>query len=751
MFLEEGHKLIFASSIFLITLLVVACIPQSIGSSSKGPRTEDLIMNFYFDINAAYDALTIGEVDIVGFDIQESIYLDAIANPNVVLAPVDDMGMYQFDINNNYTIPSYPGVRSPANYKEFRQALAFLVDKDRVVEEFCEGFAARIDQPIAAPTPGWTNTSYTGANYPYEYDPVAASALLDSAGFTNGTTPNPYYDPAFPGSTTTIRTYPPDHSKAGQDLDDIIFYIRSDDPRRYKAGNHLYENARKIGIPCDQYGGWIWPYPDIREFHVYTGGWSLGRFPTYLYFLYHTTFNVPYGSNYVHGIEPDGSPNHPELNELLYNIYYADTYEEALRNTRNAMGLFTELCVTIPLFSARSLWVYSTELLGTVNMDSFGYDQDLFFMNAYKTSGEPIRWGVITPSNQLNIMYSSWTYDYQCLNRVYMTAGLDVPPYNIVADQPGYILDWLADTWVDPDDNATKAKNFKLFRSDAYFVDTAGNQLSGVTADDYLFSCYVQYALGIDGWNWDTVQDIKYFNKINDTMVEIYYDARSYWLYTAASPYLLPRSIWFNASYGLTENLVETFVVDTNLSTPGFLGIGPNQPNGPVWINSIVSDLDGTLTEWTDFHWELGDWYLDTPLTSGAVVTVDYYAIDDASGYTLGDHPWEDVTVGCGMYYGTSFSPGVGGFFTARRNLHYYLETPVLGEVDFVWEDGGYYEVTIFDVVKAAGAYGSQGIAVPDDNWVPGADIAPPGGVIDIFDIVTIASAYGETFGAPPP
>ncbi|MCW4051627.1 MAG: hypothetical protein NWE78_00270, partial [Candidatus Bathyarchaeota archaeon] len=74
-----------------------------------------------------------------------------------------------------------------------------------------------------------------------------------------------------------------------------------------------------------------------------------------------------------------------------------------------------------------------------------------------------------------------------------------------------------------------------------------------------------------------------------------------------------------------------------------------------------------------------------------------------------------------------------------------------LGEVDFKWEASGYYEVTIFDVVKAAGAYDSQGTGVPDDNWFPGADVAPPGGVIDIFDIVTIAGAYGETFGAPPP
>jgi len=751
-FLKEGHRLIFAISIFLITLLVVACIPHSIGSSSKGPRTEDLIMNFY-EWSLTYGALVAGEIDIMGFDIQESIYLDAIGNPNVVLAPVDDMGMYEFDINNNYTIPSYPGIRSPTNYKEFRQALAFLVDKDRVVEEFCDGFAARIDQPAAPPAHGWLNKSYTGANYPYEYDPAAASALLDSTGFTTGTTPNPYYDPAFPGSATTLRTYPPDHSKAGQDMDDVIFYVRSDDPRRLKAGRHLYENARKIGIPVQANEGpsayTFDPVMGLMDYHVYTGGWNTGR-PTYLYFLYNTEFHLPYNSNYVHGIEANGSPNHPELDEMLYNIYYADTFEEALRNTRNAMGLFTELCVTIPLFSARSYWAYSSDLLGVVNMDSYGFENDYLFMNAYKADGSPVRWGYYRPPHALNAMYSGWApHDSQCLSRVYLHTSYDLPPYNIVMDQPGFVLDWFADTW--NDSGVIKAKNYKKFRPDNYFVDTDGNQLTNVDVDDYLFSAYAQYAIGVDGSNWHTVQDIKYFNKVNQSFVEIFYNARSFWLYTSASPYLLPRSIWLNASYGLTENIVATYVVDTNLTTPGGLGIGPNQPNGPVWVNSITGSVSGVLTEWVDYHWELGDFVIETALVSGETVTVDYWAADDSTGYTLGDNPWEDVTIGSGMYYGTDFNPGVGGNFNARRNPYYYLETPVLGEVDFVWEDEGYYEVTIFDVVMAAGAYGSQGIAVPDDHWFPGADLAPPGGVIDIFDIVTIASAYGETFGAPPP
>ena len=59
-------------------------------------------------------------------------------------------------------------------------------------------------------------------------------------------------------------------------------------------------------------------------------------------------------------------------------------------------------------------------------------------------------------------------------------------------------------------------------------------------------------------------------------------------------------------------------------------------------------------------------------------------------------------------------------------------------------------DVDIFDIVTAASAYGSQGGGVPDDNWAPGADLAPECCVIDIFDIVTITARYGTRFDIVP-
>jgi len=62
--LIRAEKSILTASMLVLTLLGVACIPQSSGTVSKGPRTEDLIINFYTDMDDAYNALKTGEIDI---------------------------------------------------------------------------------------------------------------------------------------------------------------------------------------------------------------------------------------------------------------------------------------------------------------------------------------------------------------------------------------------------------------------------------------------------------------------------------------------------------------------------------------------------------------------------------------------------------------------------------------------------------------------------------------------------------------
>ena len=166
-----------------------------------------------------------------------------------------------------------------------------------------------------------------------------------------------------------------------------------------------------------------------------------------------------------------------------------------------------------------------------------------------------------------------------------------------------------------------------------------------------------------------------------------------------------------------------------------------------MWFAAVTFN-NIPLTLGTDYNIVKGHLYIYSALGPGTLET-KYLAVGNFGGYTPGNLPWETVFEGAGMYYATGFTPGTGGSLTLQRNPYYWMETPPLGEVDFARKPNGACKVDIFDLVLAAGAYGSQGTAVPSAKWFAGADVAPPAGKIDIFDMVTIASQYGQEYDFP--
>lgn len=704
----------------------------------KGPRTENIIIRYYSSVESAYSALNEGDIDLVAEPITDALYDHATTEPSIVVAPVASMNMYQFDINNNWDIPTYLDVQSPTNYRGFRQALAWLTNKTHIVDVICDGLCERIDQPIPAPQKGWANDSYWYPNYPYEYEPLATGAMLDAEGFVQGSTSNPYYDAGFPGSAPNIRTYPAGHSKAGQDLDDLIVVVRTDDLRMFEAGRLLYENMRKHGIPVDPIESDIGSIYDKvhgdHDYHVYTGKLTTWKLPTHVFFSYHSDHWSPYEPNYVTGLNEYDEPNYPDLDLLLEDFYYSESQLDAQNNLKNALGLFTDYCVNIPLWSDKSYAAWSSDLLGVVNMEGYGPINPYTFMNAYKIDGSPIRVGTYVPLSS-NIIYSMWNQDYISLDRMNLYAEPDTPPYDLSGDQPSFIKEWTVDTWDDYGENKTKIT--RTFRNDSYFLEpVTGNPKENVDAEEYFFSAWYQYAVN-DGWQYNKWKDLHHIDIIDDYTVEIYFDTLSYWNTYAANGPILPKDTWTQPP--LCDDSYEVFAEGGGLTTPGYVDLTYD----PVWIESVEAD-DSPLTIFIDYNIIKGKLYIYTDLSPGTTVEVDYWYADDPYGYTPGNLPWDMVFEGAGMYYATDFTPGLGGYLAMTKNPFYYMQTPILGEVDFVRKANGCMKIDIFDVVKAAGAYVTQGTGIPDSNWVPGADLAPQGGKIDIFDIVTITGKYGD-------
>jgi hypothetical protein len=555
--------------------------------------------------------------------------------------------------------------------------------------------------------------------------------MLDSK-FPVGTTPNPRYDAGDPLSSAYLRQYPVDHpQKAGQDLDPLIFYIRMEHNARLMAGRAIYQALRKMGVPIyvSECPSSVSYTPVMGEFnyHFFTGGWSVGRFPPLtLWCLYHSINTFPYGANYV-----TGNGTHPRLDELLLNAKDATSYSEAVTNCKLEAGYMTEICVNVPLWSVASYWAWSNKLLGVVNQQGGDPECGYTFMNAYKTDGSPIRCGTINIPVSLNIVYAGWVYDYNVLERINLFGGVSLPAYNAAADQTGFVDSWETTTW--SDGGVPKTKVVMSFRENSYFAKpVSGDQGENVQARHYFFSAWLYYQL-IQTFFSSDFEELHHIDIVGPYDFEIYFNTLSYWnTYYCQSP-LLPMDTWTSIGPGFINHTIET-VVDP--ATPGDITLNHRGYEGPIWIDYVT--WNGTpMSMFTDYNIVLGKLQVYSSLGPGTLEVSYWYVPTRAlGGYFPGNQPWQTTLEGAGMYYMTSYIRGVSATF--RRNPYYHMVTPLLGDIDFVKKPNGNYKVDIFDLALAAGAYGSQGTALPSSNWLPGADLAPNGGVVDIYDLVTV-------------
>ncbi len=329
-----------------------------------GPRVDQLIYRSYpAGVDALMLGLEAGEVDFADW-VTPSGYVDKWLttapwndpdDPDFMkMVDFSDIGMRQFDLNHKERIggglsgtdPStYPDWRSPTSYKGFRQALAHLANRTYYVTEILEGWAVEMWTPVLP----WTFWFETACENAFPTSAALARGRLDSTGFTEGSTTNPV-DPSY----DNIRVYPSGHEKAGQDLDPLLFYIRSDDPFRYEAGVHMAGEMEKVGLPVDhKIGPSSYCYTPVflhQDYHLYTGGWGLSIDPDYLYSIY--------GGPMINW------PNYNWYNSTTYdaeagdNLFYAITKEQAIAGCSAAQligwGLGGDV-VNIPLWTGIAL------------------------------------------------------------------------------------------------------------------------------------------------------------------------------------------------------------------------------------------------------------------------------------------------------------------------------------------------------------------------------------------------------------
>jgi hypothetical protein len=292
-----------------------------------------------------------------------------------------------------------------------------------------------------------------------------------------------------------------------------------------------------------------------------------------------------------------------------------------------------------------------------------------------------------------------------------------------------------------------------------------GNQIAHFTAYDYEFTCHYMYAQGYEPLlhipHYGRFQDIFNATIIDPFHVKVFMNITSYWAPNGPTYPILPKDAWLQPI--LANQKTAYFETYANISLPGTINLEERVVSGSNDTKIEVQLADSsreTLVWGRDYTWTTGNLIMKVDSIRGVPIEkvwVDYWAYGDSQGYTPANRDWTEILIGFGPYYVTQLTPGGGGVIAFKRNPFFFMDTPLLGEIDWSWKwqtsprpRSGYYQIDIYDVVKAADAVGSQGTGFPDPLWFPGADVAPPGGKIDIYYIVTITGKYGQKFGQPP-
>jgi len=525
-------------------------------------------------------ALEAGDIDMTDWEASPTFIEKWSVSPyteDIELAWFNDLGQREIDLNHYWYTPTYPDWPNPTAYQEFRQALAHLVDKDRIITDILQGYGGKMESCV----PSWLTAWYNPDAPTYAYNPATALQILTDAGWVDGSTiVYPALDPN--GEDP--------HPKAGEPLDGVILYARTDDPLRLEAGVLLKEEMEGIGIPTDfRPEDSSVTFPRVMQecdFHIYTGGWSLTRWGDHLWDIYgseqfyywevdgeETTIpdpTIPDPHPCVLGpYLPWSGPNYGRFRNPTYDYWarptrYAETLEEALEGGMEAQILFQEYVVTIPLWysmapnpvriwsdRAPEGWQAFVASPYTVSGHDFTFadvrrsDQEL---------GGELNWGFKLTPIKITPMGSSWYYEWNVLARIYGSM-ISVNPttlsdiYPKTAGGTGWgAWDFVSGTWVDPEDGETKSKCTYYLRQDINWHDgTPATAEDVVFTIEYVKGPYGKYAdLGhAVGWEFSAVEDVKTVYMIDLYTVEVLYDVLSWQsAYWVGQMTVLPKHIW---------------------------------------------------------------------------------------------------------------------------------------------------------------------------------------------------------------
>ncbi|MEM2954002.1 MAG: ABC transporter substrate-binding protein, partial [Candidatus Bathyarchaeia archaeon] len=520
-----------------------------------GPRADRYYIYLYADEESEWSALEAHQIDLGDWPLTKDKVLLYSQPPYSDYIKLHNYGAeYGFrviDLNNNpnpylgnpqdpaYPNPVYP---NPMGVSSFRHAIAHLVDRTFIIQQFWGGLAVPMYTELVPSQAGVHPEIRPGGlleDLTHPYNPNEAANILTDDGFVD-TDGNGW------------RNFPP---AIGGDGNDVVlkFYIRSDDTRRRNLGdwlaNQLEADPVKIKVQRiykTSYGCWL----DVmvgKNFHMYTGGWGVGVDPDTgdLYsidYYWHPGFCYNYDA-----------VNCSEFEYWHKKVIYGNTFEEVLEAVLHEQEAFcTPSCIgAIPVLAmGPSIQPQHRTYTGNepgeegyngqywngiVNIVGYGPDSYWSLLNMYPEcspmgdcSHMTIRRGFkVAELKKLNPVYAEWTWDWEVLGVIYDSLGYR-NPYQLLEWKPFLIRSYQAFSWVDPSDGQTKSGMRFTLRNDIQWSDGVPFSAADI---EYTLVEFPKKVIGAGfppPWWWSSVRYIKSFYQIDPCNIEILLDIKTY-------------------------------------------------------------------------------------------------------------------------------------------------------------------------------------------------------------------------------
>lgn len=319
----------------------------------NGPFVDTIVYKIYGNKQVAIQALIAGDIDYiynpVGLTAGEAEQLKGQKDMKIVSNP--QLGFRYLAFNMR---------KFPMNVKEFRQALAALIDRDFICNQVLQGRAIPLATPVPPANTFWYNSSVKtvgeGLSMGERYQ--LAVSLLKKAGFKWDT--EPVIDPK--DAKNPVKT--PGKGLKGPDGKPVptvtLLSPGMDyDPMRAQTAMYIEQWAKNIGIPLNlkltDFNEISTKAFDDVDFDMYILGWGFGRVPTYFKSFWHSGEMAPDGFN------TPGYKN-PEFDALVEEFEYADDFNQARKAIFEAQKILADDLPYIILFTNPMIEAYRTSI-----------------------------------------------------------------------------------------------------------------------------------------------------------------------------------------------------------------------------------------------------------------------------------------------------------------------------------------------------------------------------------------------------